>query len=487
MHRTSSTTERTAKDDEARAASPPWHSLVSRELMLATGACPLELRAGNVLRVRCATEDGITLAHELAFVLGCDPLIEIAERQEVTAAIERTVTTHDRGGRDGATFDERDALDDPRLLAQQPPVVRFVSLLLREAILADASDVHLDTTPAGLSVRLRIDGVLVDGPSPGAVAAAAVISRLKLLADLDIAERRRPQDGSMRARIGDADVDLRVATVPTVHGESMVVRVLDSRAGIIPLERLGMPPVVLDGVRQALARREGLFLVTGPSGSGKTTTLYAALATRVGRGEKLLSVEEPVEIQLAGVTQVPVHREAGVSFASALRSLLRHDPDVLFVGELRDAETASVAVQAAMTGHLVLATLHTNDAPGAVSRLVDLGVPRFLVAETLVGVLAQRLVRRRCRQCHGDGAEPTEPGAAHCPRCRGAGLSGRIGIFEYLPNTAAVASEIAQGVDRAALLAAAEDAGWIPLGDDAAAKVRDGLTTAQEVARAITA
>lgn len=479
-----STNNALARESKPIAASAcrTWRDLVSREQLLVAGACPMTAAAtDDTLIVWCATDDGVALAHELAFALGCRLHTETRDRQEVTAEIER-LFARSPASPDDASSRSAGAIDDPHELARQAPVVRFVSLLLREAIRCGASDVHLDTSPQGLVVRLRRDGVLVGGPEAHGIPAAAALSRLKLLADLDIAERRRPQDGSMRARIGDADVDLRVATAPTIHGESMVVRVLDSREGLLPLESLGMPDAVLRGFRRALGTREGLLLVTGPTGSGKTTTLYAALMTRANGTEKILSVEDPVEIQLAGVTQVPVHRETGVSFACALRSLLRHDPDVLLVGELRDAETAQVAVQAAMTGHLVLATLHTNDAPSAISRLVDLGVPRFLVAETLLGVLAQRLVRRVCERCRG-----TLLGSAtgSCARCRDTGLAGRIGVFEYLPLTPEIAAAVNAGEDRATLLSCARAAGWTPLATDADAKVESGQTTRHEVSRAL--
>lgn len=462
----------------------PWSDRVSRALLLNAGVCPVSVdEADGALVVWCATHEGLATAQEIGFVLASRVRVVMRDRQTVTAAIERQWGA---SGKEPAVttgvVPVTDPLDDPAALARQAPVVRFVSFLLREAILVGASDIHLDIEPAGLVVRLRKDGVLVPGPETPALSATAVLSRLKLLADLDITERRRPQDGRMRSRIGDADVDLRVATIPTIHGESMVVRVLDGRTGLLPVDALGIPAELCLRFRRALASREGLLLVTGPTGSGKTTTLYAALAERASGTEKILSVEDPVEIQLAGVTQVPVHRETGVSFADALRSLLRHDPDVMLIGELRDAETAAVAVQAAMTGHLVLATLHTNDAPGAVGRLVDLGVPRFLIAETLLGVLAQRLVRRTCVKCGGTVAPAAE---APCLQCRGTGFSGRIGVFEYLVNEPPFTGVIMEDMDRDTLASKAREAGWQPLRQDAMGKVARGLTTSEEVRRAL--
>src|SRR3954470_19176029 len=293
--------------------------------------------------------------------------------------------------------DEPLAIDDLVHLANEAPVVKLVNLLLIEALTARASDVHLESYSNGLRVRYRVDGVVQDAPSPPSNFAAAVVSRLKIMANLDIAERRLPQDGRIRLPLQDRQEDVRVSTVPTLHGESVVLRLLDEESGTLEMAALGMSASDLARFEKVLALTHGVVLATGPTGSGKTTTLYAALQRlRTGR-EKILTVEDPVEYQLAGIPQVPVNEKVGVTFASALRALLRQDPDVMLVGEIRDGETAEIATQAALTGHLVLSTLHTNDAAGALTRLVDLGVAPFLVAATVEAVLAQRLVRTVCR------------------------------------------------------------------------------------------
>ncbi len=287
-------------------------------------------------------------------------------------------------------------LDDLLHLANEAPVVRLVNLLLIEALDARASDVHLESYQDGLRVRYRVDGVLQNAPSPPPHLTAAIISRLKIMAELDIAERRLPQDGRIRLRLQNRQVDVRVSTVPTLRGESVVLRLLDKQRGRISLAELGMAADTLELFTEVVSRPHGIVLVTGPTGSGKTTTLYGAIEMiRTGR-EKILTVEDPVEYELSGVPQVPVNEKVGVTFAAALRSLLRQDPDIILLGEIRDAETAQIATQAALTGHLVLSTLHTNDAPTALTRLLDLDVAAYLVASTVDAVLAQRLVRMFC-------------------------------------------------------------------------------------------
>jgi general secretion pathway protein E len=391
-------------------------------------------------------------------------------------------------------------LADVRHLANQPPVIRFVNLLIREAHAAEASDIHLEATRDGMRVRLRVDGVLIELPSPPGGLQAAVVSRVKLLAELDIAERRAPQDGRIRVRLESRELDLRVSTVPTLHGESVVLRLLDRGGRPVRLDELGMPPEILDGFSRLVQRPHGILLATGPTGSGKTTTLYAALSLRPTTAEKIITVEDPIEYHLDGVTQVPVHARAGVSFASALRSILRQDPDVLMVGEMRDAETAAIAVQAAMTGHLVFSTLHTNDALSALTRLVDLKVERYMIAATLEGVLAQRLVRRICGECratyHPDPAMAAVLAAGPvvnlqlvhgrgCTACRQTGYRGRIGIFEYLEMTDELKRELLGSADPSTLHRIARERGMVTLRQDAWAKILAGLTTVEEVFRVV--
>lgn len=401
-------------------------------------------------------------------------------------------------GADIATVDGVSA--DARDLASQPPVIRFVNLLIREAHEASASDIHLDATRDGLRVRLRVDGVLTELPSPPGALQAAVVSRIKLLAELDIAERRVPQDGRIRIRLEARELDLRISTVPTLYGESVVLRLLDRGGQPVTLAELGMGPAMLAQFERLAQKAHGIVLATGPTGSGKTTTLYAALGLRHPSTEKIITVEDPVEYHLGGITQVPVHAKAGVTFSAALRSILRQDPDVLMVGEMRDAETAGIAVQAAMTGHIVFSTLHTNDAVSSLTRLVDLGVESYMIAATIEGVLAQRLVRRICGDCR-ERYHP-EPGSAAllaarpvgritlergrgCAACRGTGYRGRTGLFELLLMTDEIRQQLLGGPNLAALRALARNQGMTTLRQDGWDKVQAGITTIEEVLRVV--
>ena len=389
-------------------------------------------------------------------------------------------------------------LDDLLSLANEAPVVKLVNLLVLEALEARASDVHLEAYADTLRVRYRIDGVLQDGPAPPHHMTAAVISRLKIMADLDIAERRVPQDGRIRLRLQDRQVDVRVATLPTLHGESIVLRLLDKAQGWGALEELGMSAGTLERFVAAVSRPNGIVLATGPTGSGKTTTLYAAVdRIRTGR-EKILTVEDPVEYELPGVPQVPVNEKVGVTFATALRALLRQDPDVLLVGEIRDVETAEIATHAALTGHLVLSTLHTNDATGALTRLLDLGIAPYLIASTVEAVLAQRLVRKVCPRCAVESAPSRDAcralgtGAADlarvwkgagCEHCRGTGYRGRTGIYELLAMNDELRAALVEQRSAREVRALAAESGMVALLTDAVRLVRDGATTPEEVLR----
>lgn len=421
-----------------------------------------------------------------------------AIRQTFSAAASVVELVRDFGAAGDLSATDPGELADVRDLANQPPVVKLVHLLLRDAYDAAASDLHLEATREGLRARLRLDGVLTELPSPPASLAAGVISKLKLMAELDIAERRAPQDGRIRIAVDGRELDIRVSTVPTLFGESVVLRFLDRGGRPVSLPELGMDPATLLRFERLAKKPHGIILATGPTGSGKTTTLYAALALRDPSREKLITVEDPVEYHLPGVTQVPVQSKAGVTFAAALRSILRQDPDVLMVGEMRDSETASIAVQSAMTGHLVFSTLHTNDALGALPRLADLGVETYLVAATVEGVLAQRLVRRICPDCR----EPYSPDAQSvallasaptgrvklfrgkgCASCRGTGFRGRLGLFELLSLSDEIRDGLLHGMPLAQLRALAREQGMATLRQDGWAKVQAGLTTVEEVLR----
>mgnify|MGYP000346386428 CR=1 FL=1 len=389
-------------------------------------------------------------------------------------------------------------LDDLLHLANEAPVVRLVNLLIIEALDARASDVHLEGYADGLHVRYRVDGVLQPAPSPPPHLTAAIVSRLKIMAELDIAERRMPQDGRIRLRLQNRQVDVRVSTAPTLRGESVVLRLLDKERGRISLTELGMADDTFELFKESIARPHGIVLVTGPTGSGKTTTLYGAIELlRTGR-EKILTVEDPVEYELPGVPQVPVNEKVGVTFAAALRSLLRQDPDIILVGEIRDTETAQIATQAALTGHLVLSTLHTNDAPTALTRLLDLGVASYLVASTVDAVLAQRLVRVICPKCkvaaqpdkramrvfdiEAQGLTSVWKGAG-CEFCRDTGYRGRQGVYELLvmDNHLRLETQARRGSEELREIAIRN--GMRTLQDDALRLVRLGVTTLDEVMR----
>jgi general secretion pathway protein E len=468
---------------------------------------PLEVVDG-VLRVAVSGEPDPDALEDLRLSYGASVESVEVQHADLLDAIRRTFSSAESvvelvrdlsmelgsaesEGSEGATSDVRD-------LANQPPVIRFVNLLIREAHDSGASDVHLEAITEGLRVRLRIDGVLSELPGPPRALQAAVVSRIKLLAELDIAERRQPQDGRIRVRLESRELDLRVSTIPTLHGESVVLRLLDRGGRPVGLEELGMPTDILTAVQRLARKPHGILLATGPTGSGKTTTLYAALGLRDASQEKLITVEDPVEYHLPSVTQVPVHHKVGVGFASALRSILRQDPDVLMIGEMRDGETAAIAVQAAMTGHLVFSTLHTNDAPGALARLADLKVEPYMIAATLEGILAQRLVRRTCQDCR----EQYQPDPAvvallaqrpigatrfvrgrGCGACRQTGYRGRTGIFELVLMTDELRNHLVTGLDIAAVRRRLRSEGEPTLRDDAWAKVRAGITTVEEVLR----
>jgi type II secretory ATPase GspE/PulE/Tfp pilus assembly ATPase PilB-like protein len=382
-------------------------------------------------------------------------------------------------------------LDDLRALATQAPVIKLVNVLILDALKANASDIHLEAATDGVRVRYRLDGVLTDVSRPPLQYSQAMVSRVKIMAGLDVAERRVPQDGRIRLTLAERSVDLRVSTVPALHGESVVLRILDHGSAARDLNDLGMPDALEARFERLVARTSGIVLVTGPTGSGKTTTLYAALARVNGPGVKVVTVEDPVEYQMEGVTQIPVNRKAGVGFASALRSILRHDPDIIMVGEMRDRETAEIAIQAALTGHRVFSTLHTNDAVAGVTRLVDMGIEPYLVAATVAGIVAQRLVRIVCPDCLGSGnagprperGSPVPVTTSRCLRCSGTGYSGRTGIYELFTVDEEIRRLIADRASLDALRAAARLRGMTTLRDDGMAKVAAGITTVGEVLR----
>jgi type IV pilus assembly protein PilB len=458
-----------------------------------------------VLAADAARED---LATEISFALGREVRVIPGDPDEL-----RTLLRRHFGGGDAATHDDAGsrvqvstavAADAPLRedlagIAARAPVVQFVNQVLSRAIAERASDIHFEPFERDFRVRCRVDGTLREFEAPSLAMALPVTSRLKVMANLDIAERRVPQDGRIQIRQEGKDVDLRVSTLPTQFGESVVLRVLDQSAVKLDLADLGLPEPILTGLNRVIRRPAGIVLVTGPTGSGKTTTLYSALRAINTPDVKLLTIEDPVEYEVEGVRQVPVNLAAGLTFSSALRSFLRHDPDVIMVGEIRDVETAQIGIQAALTGHLVLSTLHTNDAPSAATRLVDMGVEPFLLASTIEAVLAQRLVRKICQEClesdrpsaalrdqFGLRREPAGPHeflrGAGCSACHGTGYRGRMGIFEWLELDEELRKLILERAPAEVLRDKAAGKGMRSLRQEGLKAVFAGLTSLEEVA-----
>ena len=381
--------------------------------------------------------------------------------------------------------------------AQEASVIKLVNEIIIEAVNERASDIHIEPYEHQLSIRYRIDGVLQEASVPPQMHRfqAAIISRVKILANLNIAERRIPQDGRIKFQVGGRQVDVRVSVIPMLFGEGVVMRLLDKSNVLFTLQQLGMDDVTYGRFKALIDRPHGIFLVTGPTGSGKTTTLYAALNAIVGPGIKVLTIEDPVEYHLHGVNQIPVNHQVGMTFEKGLRAILRHDPDVVMIGEIRDLETARAATQAAMTGHLVLSTLHTNDAASSAMRLIEMGVEPFLVSSTMIGAMAQRLVRRVCPKCREDYLPEAadipadlhlEPGillarGRGCPHCRNTGYRGRTGLYELMVMNDDIAAKIIDRAPSPQIVAAGRASGLRLLREDGWIKVRNGMTTPDEV------
>jgi len=374
------------------------------------------------------------------------------------------------------------AVEDLLEAAHDAPIIRMLNALLTQAAKDGASDIHIEPYERASSVRFRVDGTLREVVQPNRALHAALISRLKIMAELDIAEKRLPQDGRISLRIGGHAVDVRVSTMPSAHGERAVLRLLDKGDAHFTLQALGMSEQVLGPFQRLVQQPHGIVLVTGPTGSGKTTTLYAALQTLDTRTTNVLTVEDPIEYELPGIGQTQVNAKIDLSFAKALRAILRQDPDVIMIGEIRDFETAQIAIQASLTGHLVLATLHTNDAPSAITRLTDMGVEPFLLSSSLLGVLAQRLVRKLCPACKRQDSQ----GLWHpvgCEACGHTGYKGRTGVYELMSADEHIRSLIHQRAAESVLAQAAVAAGLVPMREDGQRLVGVGLTSAEEVLR----
>ncbi|MDL5032645.1 type II secretion system ATPase GspE [Pelomonas sp. APW6] len=380
------------------------------------------------------------------------------------------------------------AVEDLLEAANDAPIIRMLNALLTQAAKDGASDIHIEPYERASSVRFRVDGTLREVVQPNRALHAALISRLKIMAELDIAEKRLPQDGRISLRIGGRAVDVRVSTLPSAHGERAVLRLLDKSESKFSLEGLGMDGALLTEFKRQLQQPHGIVLVTGPTGSGKTTTLYAGLQTLDTSTTNVLTVEDPVEYELAGVGQTQVNAKIDLTFAKALRAILRQDPDVIMIGEIRDFETAQIAIQASLTGHLVLATLHTNDAPSAVTRLIDMGVEPFLLSSSLLGVLAQRLVRKLCPHCKrpepsADGSGRVRYHPVGCPECGHSGYKGRTGVYELMTANDQVQHLIHNRAAESELLAAAQAVGLRTMREDGERLVALGVTSQEEVLR----
>jgi general secretion pathway protein E len=488
-------------------SSPPFLQRLSPQYMRQYRFCPLAVEDG-VLVVACADPTDPTIVDELRGTLGLDVKLAVATEASIGEAIERyfgagstavqkvieTMGDEDRGDEAGG-----EDLTSLRDMAFDAPVIRLVNLLIENAIKANASDIHIEPFEDTLRVRYRIDGVLFDAETPPKRLRAAITSRIKIMAELNIAERRLPQDGRIRMGLEGRRLDLRVSTIPTLHGESVVMRILDRAAILMPLDHLGFDSRARQAIERIITLPHGMLLVTGPTGSGKTTTLYGALDKINSPDKKIITIEDPVEYQLRGVNQIHVKPKIGLTFAAGLRHIVRQDPDVIMVGEIRDVETADIGIHAALTGHLVFSTLHTNDAPGALTRLLDMGVEPYLVASVLEGVLAQRLVRLVCPACR----QPYTPDAgelralgvdrvpasarlsrgAGCSECRGTGYRGRTGIYEFMIMTEELRGLTLRKTAGHEVRHHAIGAGMSTLRRDGWEKCCQGLTTVEEVLR----
>lgn len=469
---------------------------------------PIDLRDGHVVVAVNDPLDASLISILERHYAGRTLELAIGKRDDLDAVIERLYGADNEEDRDdmhdGSSSESfEDDLEQLRDLAREAPIVRRVDFLINKALDMRASDIHFEPSEEGLVVRCRVDGILHILDQTPVTMRAAIISRLKLMADLDIAERRLPQDGSIKWRSAGRVIDIRLSTAPTLYGESVVLRLLSKESAAFTLEGLGMIPDQLTIMESLINRANGMIFVTGPTGSGKTTTLYAVLQRIKDETKKIITVEDPVEYKIDGINQIQVKPQINLTFANALRSLVRQDPDVLLIGEVRDAETANIAIESALTGHLVLSTLHTKDAPGAVTRLRELGLESFLIADSMLAILAQRLVRVLCKECrtpyeadfiemeHLRNGLPDlpehmilyRPREGGCEACSFTGFRGREGIFEIMPMTEEIRSSIVGGSDAGSLAALARKQGYVSMLHDGYRKVVEGKTTITEILR----
>jgi general secretion pathway protein E len=491
--------------DRYPASNPVLPDRLSAAFLRHARAVPLSADAQTLVLAAADPLDPFTQA-AVAMATGRQVRLEVAVPIELETALNRLYPEDSQNPLDtpGDAPLEEDA-ERLKDLASEAPVIRLVNLLITRAVETQASDIHIEPFEDRLRVRYRYDGVLHEAEPPPRQLAAAITSRIKIMARLDIAERRMPQDGRIKMAVRGQDVDFRVSTIPSLHGETVVLRILDRSAVVFDYARLGLSPAVIRKLGSALELPNGIVLVTGPTGSGKTTTLYTGLLALNAVTRKIVTVEDPIEYQLQGINQIQVRAQIGLNFASLLRSILRQDPDVIMVGEIRDGETAQIAVQAALTGHLVLSTLHTNSAAAAVTRLRDMGVEDYLLTAVLRGIMAQRLVRRLCPECRR--VAPAEPElvvrfgldlrttarpimlshAVGCSLCRQTGYRGRAAIAEFLELGPEIERLIFARADHTAIERAAVATGMQPMFDAGLTAALDGETTIEEVTRSIRA
>ncbi len=470
---------------------------------------PLELK-DNELTVVMADPLDVSTVDAIKFASGCRAIkIYLGKESEIAIAYERYYGSGSSTMEkiiEGITEEELqfvageqdEDVDQLRDMAQEAPVIKLVNLIITKAVEAGASDIHIESFENILKVRYRIDGILYDTEAPPKRLQAAIISRLKIMAEMNIAERRLPQDGRIRARVMGKKIDLRVSTIPTIHGESLVMRILDRSNIMLNLTDFGFSDQTRNQFEALIRKPHGIVLVTGPTGSGKTTTLYGALNKLNSPDKKIITVEDPIEYQLSGVNQIQVKPKIGLTFASGLRSIVRQDPDIMMVGEIRDLETAEIAIQSALTGHMVFSTLHTNDAPGAITRLLDMGVEHYLASSCLEGILAQRLVRRICPSCKEKVAIDEKDLASMglktadgviiykgrgCRECTFTGYKGRAGIYELLIVNESIRQLIMKKTSTAIIRQHVIKQGMVPLQEDGWEKVKQGITTIEEVLR----
>ncbi len=460
-------------------------------------------RSGRVLTLAMANPSNIFAIDDIKFITGLEVRSVVAGEMAVKQAIDKYYATTDslaaimEGLEDDIELVEDN--DDDDLMGQDgqnAPVVKLVNTLLAEAVKQGASDIHIEPYERNMRVRYRIDGVLEQVMEPPVKLKNALISRLKIMAELDIAERRIPQDGRIKLKIGSKKVDLRVSTLPCIYGEKVVMRILDKGNLNLDLADFGMEQKAIDDIYKAIAAPFGMVLVTGPTGSGKTTTLYSCLSKLNNEGTNIMTAEDPVEYNIDGINQVQVRESVGLTFATALKAFLRQDPNIVMVGEIRDLETGGIATKAALTGHLVLSTLHTNDAPSTINRMMDMGIEPFLVASSTVLIMAQRLVRRICSKCKEEykisddalrdlGLAPGIPvfKGKGCDKCKGTGYSGRQGLYEVMPISPAIRELILDRASTTEIRHQAVEDGMLTLRDDGLIKVAKGATTIEEVLR----